>query len=203
MYSLDDLRRNDLARPAPRREAVEHHQRALLVHGIVELLLGLQVVHALLRHGCCEGAGKGFVWWQSIDEGRGKWCLAALKSATAQPCLCRGGGDLSRGLCECGSREGARGEHIYCGKRRRRWDVRSGKGVLWLQAPGRCCCRFLESRFSRRRLMTCGAGQSGEARFDTPDVATREGYATSLLMWKQDDVRTLCDRICGVAREWL
>jgi len=53
---LDDLRRNDLARPAPRREAVEHHQRALLAHRRVEVGLGLQVVNALLAHGCGEEA---------------------------------------------------------------------------------------------------------------------------------------------------
>jgi hypothetical protein len=51
---LDDLWRNDLARPAPRREAVEHHEGVLGRHRLVELRLVLQVVHAFFAHGCGE-----------------------------------------------------------------------------------------------------------------------------------------------------
>lgn len=49
-HSLDNLRRNDLARSAPRREAVEHHQTGLFQRR-VKLGLVLEIVHALLRHG--------------------------------------------------------------------------------------------------------------------------------------------------------
>ena len=51
VYSLYNLRRDDLAGTAPCGEAVEHHQ-ALLVQRIIELLLRFQVVYAFVAHGC-------------------------------------------------------------------------------------------------------------------------------------------------------
>jgi len=54
---LNNLRRNDLARPAPRREAVDHHEGVLGRHGLVELGLVLEVVHAFFTH-CCGEASK-------------------------------------------------------------------------------------------------------------------------------------------------
>lgn len=50
--SLYDLRRNDLARTTPSREAVQDHECALLVHRLIEVLLRLKIVNAFLAH-CC------------------------------------------------------------------------------------------------------------------------------------------------------
>lgn len=52
-YVLDDLRRNDLARTAPRGEAIQHHEGILGLERGVELGLRLEVVYAFLAH--CSG----------------------------------------------------------------------------------------------------------------------------------------------------
>ncbi len=50
---LDDCRRNDLAGPAPCREAVEDHEGVWGLHRLFELGFALEVVDALLAH--CRG----------------------------------------------------------------------------------------------------------------------------------------------------
>lgn len=69
MYSLDDLRGDDLARTAPGSEAVENEEGALLVEGTLPVVLVHEVVYALLglslRHGEESVGDDGLV--ESVD----------------------------------------------------------------------------------------------------------------------------------------
>lgn len=61
VYALDNSRRNHLARTAPRRIAVQNHERVLLGHSLIELALVLENVNTLLG-GHCSGEEAGLLW---------------------------------------------------------------------------------------------------------------------------------------------
>lgn len=87
------MRSDDLARTAPGREAVEDNELVLvLLHGLVELSLGGEVVDALLAH--CGGEETGSVGEdRSIDRGVLLWLSGesrGCEQCSAESCRCGG-----------------------------------------------------------------------------------------------------------------
>lgn len=92
MYSLDDLRRNDLARTAPGGEAVEDHEGVLCHEGLVELGLSLEVVYAFLAH-CWRKVSDSCTLESVLEDCRSglRECVCAQRSSDAASCGSGGG----------------------------------------------------------------------------------------------------------------